>query len=487
MNSKQYKTLPGSLRPRSSEKGEKKGSEHAHSPLFGLQLSFHNFISSGVNFLDNLRKKTPNSPVVRSPSHSSSSNSSMENIELMPVQVLEVTGSGEGHDWQEEGCTNPTWCDLCGELIWGLYDTGAWVCHNCSYTVHLKCRDKVKLDCSCTQDFVDGSIISTDRSIINDDDDSTEMSTYTTAAPSTYTTAAEVFDDDATETLTTRDDKDLTLNGVTDEFHSVIEETDEYHTLKDIDDLEDEAPVLPLFSLPPEKLTSMLTKYNAFFPGNQETHLDKDENIFKGFIRVEMNLQRPINVISGTRPPSVYNISKEDTYTDRTLTSFYLPPATVKAVCVTSCTTAQDVIRSLLKKFKVADNPHKYALYERYDDKVARRDSITRTKSLSRPKLRRIPEGEKPLVCALMSVDEKDVDSKKFILQENDPGEILWDQFSLPELNNFLRILDREEAWYKRQIHEKYELAHLTIQKILEQKKLEADVTAGDERNERLL
>ena len=34
--------------------------------------------------------------------------------------------------------------------------------------------------------------------------------------------------------------------------------------------------------------------------------------------------------------------------------------------------------------------------------------------------------------------------------QENDPGEILWDQFSLPELKNFLLILDREEAWYKR-------------------------------------
>ena len=33
-------------------------------------------------------------------------------------------GAGEGHDWEEEGCTNPTWCDLCGELIWGLYDTG---------------------------------------------------------------------------------------------------------------------------------------------------------------------------------------------------------------------------------------------------------------------------------------------------------------------------------------------------------------------------
>ena len=33
-------------------------------------------------------------------------------------------GNGEGHDWVEQGCTNPTWCDLCGELIWGLYDTG---------------------------------------------------------------------------------------------------------------------------------------------------------------------------------------------------------------------------------------------------------------------------------------------------------------------------------------------------------------------------
>jgi hypothetical protein len=35
-------------------------------------------------------------------------------------------------------------------------------------------------------------------------------------------------------------------------------------------------------------------------------------------------------------------------------------------------------------------------------------------------------------------------------IQENDPGEILWEQFSLPELKNFLLILDREEAWYKR-------------------------------------
>jgi hypothetical protein len=35
---------------------------------------------------------------------------------------------------------------------------------------------------------------------------------------------------------------------------------------------------------------------------------------------------------------------------------------------VVRITILQDVIRSLLKKFKVADNPHKYALYEKCDD-----------------------------------------------------------------------------------------------------------------------
>jgi len=45
-----------------------------------------------------------------------------------------------------------------------------------------------------------------------------------------------------------------------------------------------------------------------------------------------------------------------------------------------------------------------------------------------------------------------------FVLQENDPGEITWDSFTYPELRNFLLILDREEAWYKKRIHEKYEV-----------------------------
>ncbi len=46
---------------------------------------------------------------------------------MVPFQHGEVVGRGEGHEWAEGGSHNPTWCDLCGELIWGLYDTGTGV------------------------------------------------------------------------------------------------------------------------------------------------------------------------------------------------------------------------------------------------------------------------------------------------------------------------------------------------------------------------
>ena len=88
----------------------------------------------------------------------------------------------------------------------------------------------------------------------------------------------------------------------------------------------------------------------------------------KGFIRVVLNLSRPINVLPGTKPPSVLNLTQESlkSQADRTLTSFYLPPETEKTLCVTNATTTQDVIRSLLSKFRIVDNPHKYVLYQTY-------------------------------------------------------------------------------------------------------------------------
>ena len=54
------------------------------SPLFGLNLnlSFSNLISSGVNFFDNLRKKTPGTP------HSSATDSSSPRYEDVCVELI---------------------------------------------------------------------------------------------------------------------------------------------------------------------------------------------------------------------------------------------------------------------------------------------------------------------------------------------------------------------------------------------------------------
>lgn len=77
-----------------------------------------------------------------------------EAIEMQPLFLVSSdpeVGSGSGHEWSEVPSHNPAWCDLCGELIWGLYDTGAWQCGLCSFTAHLKCRDQVRLDCSASR------------------------------------------------------------------------------------------------------------------------------------------------------------------------------------------------------------------------------------------------------------------------------------------------------------------------------------------------
>ncbi|XP_069693750.1 ras association domain-containing protein 1-like isoform X3 [Periplaneta americana] len=206
-----------------------------------------------------------------------------------------------------------------------------------------------------------------------------------------------------------------------------------------------------------EQLQLMITEYNAANPSGLDMTLEEDGTTFRGFIRVHMNLCRPISVAAGTRPPSIYDILKEDETLEKALTSFYLPRDTVKALHVTSETTTHEVIKALLKKFKVVDNPRKFALYERYYEQG----------ETAKVKMRRIAEGEKPLVLALRWSREKNC-SKMFVLQENETGDILWEAFTLPELNNFLRILDREEEEYKNMVRRKYQVLGRKIQEAMD-------------------
>ncbi|CAL9704766.1 unnamed protein product [Knipowitschia caucasica] len=74
-------------------------------------------------------------------------------VRLVGDRVSIETGlsekTGRGHDFQPFRQTHPTWCDLCGDFIWGLYRQQSLRCSKCSYTCHQRCRPFIQLDC-CT-------------------------------------------------------------------------------------------------------------------------------------------------------------------------------------------------------------------------------------------------------------------------------------------------------------------------------------------------
>ncbi|PNF42574.1 hypothetical protein B7P43_G05435 [Cryptotermes secundus] len=60
-------------------------------------------------------------------------------------EEVEEMQRGIGHNFLQSDCCYPTWCDRCGDLLWGLYKTS-----------YLRCR----CDVTCSQeDYADGSVV----------------------------------------------------------------------------------------------------------------------------------------------------------------------------------------------------------------------------------------------------------------------------------------------------------------------------------------
>ncbi|XP_035984899.1 ras association domain-containing protein 1 isoform X2 [Fundulus heteroclitus] len=251
--------------------------------------------------------------------------------------VRHARGGAVGHDFQPYGYTHLTWCDLCGEFIWGLYKQSLR-CANCSYTCHYRCRPFIQLDCS------------THGSVVTEDADCSE---------------------DSIET---------------------------------------------------------------------DTNVNKD-GTYTGFIKVHFQLLRPISL-----PPSRSQswTEEEEDQKDRLAkrrTSFYLPKDAAKHLHVSSETRVREVIEALLNKFTVVDNPAKFALFESAEKQ-------------SQVFMRKLSDDERPLFLRLCAGPSES--ALKLVLKENETGDVNWDAFSFPELNNFLRILQREEEEHVRQIVKRY-------------------------------
>uniref|UniRef100_A0A8C6SYH5 Ras association domain family member 1 n=1 Tax=Neogobius melanostomus TaxID=47308 RepID=A0A8C6SYH5_9GOBI len=157
--------------------------------------------------------------------------------------------------------------------------------------------------------------------------------------------------------------------------------------------------------------------------------LDNKDGSYTGFVKVQFKLARPVSV-----PPP-----KKDT-----------GRKSAGHLHISSRTTAREVIEALLKKFTVVDNPGKFALFERSE----RHHQVY---------VRKLSDDERPLRLRLCAGPNEKLLS--FVLKENETGE--WHAFSMPELKNFLRILQREEEEHVKQIVQRYALARTRMQEAL--------------------
>ncbi|KAE8615479.1 hypothetical protein XENTR_v10008532 [Xenopus tropicalis] len=104
-----------------------------------------------------------------------------------------------------------------------------------------------------------------------------------------------------------------------------------------------------------EETKDKIQLYNAAVTDKLKMTLNSS-GIYTGFIKVQMELRRPITV-RGRAHSHAHSNGNE--------TAFYLPKGSLNILHISSTNTVREVIEALLKKFLIADNPAKFALYKR--------------------------------------------------------------------------------------------------------------------------
>ncbi|XP_059185478.1 ras association domain-containing protein 5 [Centropristis striata] len=215
-----------------------------------------------------------------------------------------------------------------------------------------------------------------------------------------------------------------------------------------------------------EEVRTRIEEYNAQVSENG-MNLASDGS-YTGFIKVHLRLSRPVTV-PAVEAAGSEGASRQTTGGTQTLsecqegtdcgqsekrTSFYLPCDCVKQIHISSLTTTSEVIQGLLKKFMVLDNPRKFALYRQ-----THRDG--------QDLFQKLPLCERPLLLRLIA--GPDPEQLSFVLKENETGEVEWHAFSVPELQNFLVILEKEESERVRAVEQKYSVYRQKLQQALQQ------------------
>ncbi|XP_031796757.1 ras association domain-containing protein 3 isoform X2 [Sarcophilus harrisii] len=171
-----------------------------------------------------------------------------------------------------------------------------------------------------------------------------------------------------------------------------------------------------------EEIKEKVHNYNLTVTDKLKMTLNSN-GIYTGFIKVQMELCRPL---------SVWTSRNEEKHA-------FINNGCMNTLHISSTNTVREVIEALLKKFLVSESPAKFALYKR----CHKEDQVYTCK---------LSDREHPLYLRLVAGPK--TETLSFVLRERETGE--WEAFSLPELQNFLRILNKEEDEQLQNLKRRY-------------------------------
>ncbi|CAI4221356.1 unnamed protein product [Auanema sp. JU1783] len=406
-------------------------------------------------------------------------NDTLERQHFGPLSDLVIPGEahrGEGHTFQCINLLHPTWCDKCGDFIWGILRQ-AVKCEKCNYTCHQRCQELVTLDCRSAGSSLDSGEYDSIYPKLND---------------GTLGTIPENLKQQLAESLSESklDQRNGSIS-VENHLFSIVKSGAKtlpkafapvITTLKQpivfqaqngrqmrVQELfvKEDTPYEWTSEYQDDDLAAKIQAFNAAAEEGSQLVMSSDAKSFSGHIQVHMNFTRPISIVAGENPPSVYDVRSTGTSTmkQRTITSFFLPRNTVKTININSTMTTRQMIVTLLRKFRVADNPRKFALYE---------SSLASDENTLMRKLVKVADDVCPLRVVLNWFETNSFST--LVLQENDTGDIMWDAFEVPELENFLRILSMEEQQYSWQIKQRFRQYENYLNNELRARGLDVDV-----------
>ncbi|CAI5441316.1 unnamed protein product [Caenorhabditis angaria] len=409
-------------------------------------------------------------------------NDTIDRQHFGPLKDLITMGGGKSnsHDFKICSLVNPTWCDKCGDFIWGILRE-ALKCENCNYTCHVRCKELVTLDCrspgsslGSSDEFdslypqLDGTLGTIPKGLVLPAMSSSTGSDKENGEKLMQSVENPLFNPKSMtlpKSFSPQELRGRKPSAPPESVHSTLRVVERY--------VKEDTPFEWTEQYKETDIEYKIQEYNKNANGMEIT-LNEDGETFGGHILIHMNLTRPINIVQGVCPPAIYDVvnntikSTVKTSTIRTITSFFLPRNTVKTINIDSKTTTRKMIVTLLRKFHVADNPRKFALYE-CEQNVENECTLFR-------KLTRISDDVCPLKVVLNWPSP--TCGKTLVLQENDTGDILWDAFEIPELENFLRILGMEERQYIYQTRQKYDQYRYHIDAELRQRGMKIDEVA---------